>query len=273
MAAALPARHLSSFTQDRRDARARRGRAAREPQLRAGVHAVRAWRRPRDSGPGVPVRVHHDHGGAISGFQLSLIASGTTPKMVERRRDMLPVAYGPCCSRASVGIIAARRPACSLSLPTTSRSTRAEVFAKLGMALVHLQALSAQVGENITGRRAARCRSPWAWRRSSRSCPRSAGSPAWYHFVIMFEAMFVMTLIDTGTRVTRYMFRVGSVWRFRNFAAGRASRPRRCSAALSVCAWGYFIVDGHGDHRVAVARRGEPAASPPSRSRSRRRGW
>jgi carbon starvation protein len=182
--------------------------------------------------------------GAISGFH-SLIASGTTPKMVERERDVLPIAYGAMLLEGFVGVIALVA-ACSLHpADYFAINTKPEVFAKLGMAPVNLQALSARVGETLAGRPGGAVSLAVGMAQVFSSLPFLGGLMSfWYHFVIMFEAMFVMTLIDTGTRVTRYMFQeVGSMV-VPGLRGWTGFAPAALFSALSVLAWGYFVWTG-----------------------------
>src|SRR5438093_7759120 len=89
--------------------------------------------------------------GAISGFH-SLIASGTTPKMIDRERDILPISYGAMVLEGFVGVIALVA-ACSLHpADYFAINARPEVFARLGMAVRDLHALEASVGEQPAGR-------------------------------------------------------------------------------------------------------------------------
>ncbi|MFN8587044.1 MAG: carbon starvation protein A [Candidatus Eisenbacteria bacterium] len=182
--------------------------------------------------------------GAISGFH-SLIASGTTPKLVERERDVLPVAYGAMLLEGFVGIIALVA-ACSLHpADYFAINTKPEVFAKLGMTPVHLDALAAQVGENITGRPGGAVSLAVGMAQIFSKLPALGGLMSfWYHFVIMFEAMFVMTLIDTGTRVTRYMFQEVGSMAFPRLRGWTGFAPAIVFSALSVLAWGYFVWTG-----------------------------
>ena len=182
--------------------------------------------------------------GAISGFH-SLIASGTTPKMVDREADLLPISYGGMLLEGFVGVVALIA-ACSLHpADYFAINCKPEVFAALGMKTVNLDALSAQVGERIAGRPGGAVSLAVGMAQIFTSLPGlKAFMGFWYHFVIMFEAMFVMTLIDTGTRVTRYMFQeVGSmiVPGLRDWTG---FAPAVLFSALSVAAWGYFVWTG-----------------------------
>jgi carbon starvation protein len=182
--------------------------------------------------------------GAISGFH-SLIASGTTPKMVDRERDILPVAYGGMVLEGFVGVIALVA-ACALHpADYFAINTRPEVYATLGMTPVHLASLEAQVGESLAGRPGGAVSLAVGMAQIFTRLPWLGDLMAFgYHFVIMFEALFVMTLIDTGTRVTRYMMQeVGSlaVPRLREWTG---PAPAVLFSALAVAAWGWFVWTG-----------------------------
>ena len=182
--------------------------------------------------------------GAISGFH-SLIASGTTPKMVARERDILPLSYGAMVLEGFVGVIALVA-ACALH-PNDyfAINARPEVFQKLGLVVQNLHALEVQVGEQLAGRPGGAVSLAVGMAQIFSSLPGARGLMAfWYHFAIMFEAMFVLTLIDTGTRVTRYMLQeVGSmaVPALRGWQGLGAAVT---FSALAVLAWGYFVWTG-----------------------------
>ncbi|HEV2106458.1 MAG TPA: carbon starvation protein A, partial [Candidatus Eisenbacteria bacterium] len=182
--------------------------------------------------------------GAISGFH-SLIASGTTPKMLERERDALPVAYGAMLLEGFVGVVALVA-ACSLHpADYYAINTPPAVFATLHLAPVNLASLQAAVGEHIAGRPGGAVSLAVGMAQIFAALPFLRGLMGfWYHFIIMFEAMFVLTLVDSGTRVTRYMLQeVGSL-----VAPGlgrwRGAPPAVAFSALAVAAWGYFVWTG-----------------------------
>ena len=126
-------------------------------------------------------------------------------------------------------------------------NTPPAVFANLGMPIVNLAgAAERRSARPSSAGPAARCRWRSAWRRSSAACPGMRGLLAyWYHFAIMFEALFILTTIDSGTRVGRFLLQefVGRVWKpfaRHRLAAGRADRDRADGAG-----WGYFIYTGN----------------------------
>jgi len=182
--------------------------------------------------------------GAISGFH-SLIASGTTPKMIDRERDILPISYGAMVLEGFVGVIALVA-ACALA-PNDyfAINCRPEVFAKLGLAVQNLHDLEVQVGEKLAGRPGGAVSLAVGMAQIFSALPFMRGLMSfWYHFAIMFEAMFVLTLIDTGTRVTRYMLQEVGGMAVPRLRAWRGVAPSVLFSALAVAAWGYFLQTG-----------------------------
>ncbi len=182
--------------------------------------------------------------GAISGFH-SLIASGTTPKMIDRERDILPVGYGAMLFEGFVGVIALIA-ACSLHpADYFAINSRPEVFAKLGLVVQNLHALEAQVGESLAGRPGGAVSLAVGMAQIFSSLPWLRGLMGfWYHFAIMFEAMFVLTLIDAGTRVMRYMFQEVGGMAFPALRRWTGIAPSIVFSALAVISWGYFVWTG-----------------------------
>ena len=182
--------------------------------------------------------------GAISGFH-SLIASGTTPKMIDRERHILPISYGAMVLEGFVGVIALIA-ACALHpADYFAINARPEVFAKLGIAVHNLHALEAQVGEHLAGRPGGAVSLAVGMAQIFSSIPVFRGLMSfWYHFAIMFEAMFVLTLIDTGTRVTRYMLQEVGGMAVPALRAWKGLAPAVVFSALSVVLWGYFVWTG-----------------------------
>ncbi len=182
--------------------------------------------------------------GAISGFH-SLIASGTTPKMIDRESHILPISYGAMVVEGFVGVIALVA-ACALHpADYFAINSKPEVFATLGMAVQNLHVLESQVGETLAGRPGGAVSLAVGMAQIFSSLPYLKGLMAfWYHFAIMFEAMFVMTLIDAGTRVTRYMLQEVGGMAFPALRAWQGFAPAVVFSALAVAAWGYFVWTG-----------------------------
>ncbi len=182
--------------------------------------------------------------GAISGFH-SLIASGTTPKMLDRERDILPIGYGAMLLEGFVGVIALIA-ACALH-PSDyfAINTRPEVFATLGLATHDLPSLEAAVGESLAGRPGGAVSLAVGMAQIFSSLPLLRGLMGfWYHFAIMFEALFVLTLIDAGTRVTRYMLQEVGGMALPGLREWKGMAPALVFSALAVGSWGYFVWTG-----------------------------
>jgi carbon starvation protein len=182
--------------------------------------------------------------GAISGFH-SLIASGTTPKMIDRERHILPISYGAMVLEGFVGVIALVA-ACALH-PSDyfAINARPEVFAQLGLHVQNLPELERRVGETLVGRPGGAVSLAVGMAHIFSSLPFLEGLMAfWYHFAIMFEAMFVLTLIDTGTRVTRYMLQEVGGMAVPRLRTWRGLAPAVLFSALATGAWGYFVWTG-----------------------------
>ena len=182
--------------------------------------------------------------GAISGFH-SLIASGTTPKMIARERDILPISYGAMVLEGFVGVIALIA-ACSLHpADYFAINCKPEVFAGLGLHVQNLAVLEREVGEKLMSRPGGAVSLAVGMAQIFAGLPALRGLMSfWYHFAIMFEALFVLTLIDTGTRVMRYMLQeVGSmaVPALRDW---KGTAPALLFSALAVGGWGYFVWTG-----------------------------
>jgi len=182
--------------------------------------------------------------GAISGFH-SLIASGTTPKMIDRERDILPISYGAMVLEGFVGVVALIA-ACALQpADYFAINSKPEVFARLGMAVQELPRLEAQVGEALAGRPGGAVSLAVGMAHIFSSLPFLRGLMAfWYHFAIMFEALFVLTLIDAGTRVTRYMLQEVGGMTFPALRGWKGLAPSIVFSALAVGGWGYFVWTG-----------------------------
>jgi carbon starvation protein len=182
--------------------------------------------------------------GAISGFH-ALIASGTTPKMISQERDILPISYGAMVLEGFVGVIALVA-ACSLHpADYFAINAKPEVFAGLGMAVQDLHRLEAQVGETLAARPGGAVSLAVGMAQIFSGLPFLSGLMSfWYHFAIMFEAMFVLTLIDTGTRVTRYMLQEVSGMVVPALREWRGVAPAALFSALAVLGWGYFVWTG-----------------------------
>ncbi|MFZ9595439.1 MAG: carbon starvation protein A [Bdellovibrionia bacterium] len=143
--------------------------------------------------------------GAISGFH-SLIASGTTPKMISTEGDCRVIGYGAMIFEGWVGLTSLIAASALFPEDYFAINVSAETFSQLGMSVVNLPELSEQVGEAIAGRPggAVSLAVGMAQVFSSVGFLKDWMS-YWYHFAILFEALFILTTIDAGTRVARFL--------------------------------------------------------------------
>jgi carbon starvation protein len=182
--------------------------------------------------------------GAISGFH-ALVSSGTTPKMVDRESDIRPIGYGAMLCEGFVGIMAFLAVLSLQPADYFAINVPPERFSTLNMEPVDLPALSQAVGEQVAGRTGGAVSLAVGMAHVFSGVPGLRGlMDYWYHFAIMFEALFILTTIDTGTRVARFLVQE---------VAGRFIKPMGRTdwlpgtvvASLAVvAAWGYFIHTG-----------------------------
>ena len=190
---------------------------------------------------------------AISGFH-SLIASGTTPKLLARESHIRVVGYGAMVTEMCVGIMAliaacAMEPGqyFAINMAGTAEAVTAKVTA-LGYPVTpgDMTALAASMGEKtMVGRTGG---APTFAVGMAHMFAGVIGSKAalalWYHFAIMFEALFILTTIDAGTRVGRFLVQdlLGSVWvPLGNLKSNGAAA---LATALFVAGWGWFLYQG-----------------------------
>jgi len=182
--------------------------------------------------------------GALSGFH-AIIGTGTTPKMIANERDILFVGYGAMLVEGFVAIMALIA-ACVL-LPTDYFAINAapDAYAKLGMTPVNLPELSREVGEQVQGRPGGAVSLAVGMAYIFSSVPFMKSMMAyWYHFAIMFEAVFILTAVDAGTRVGRYLLQemLGKI--YAPFADNSWTPGIILTSALFTSAWGYLVYTG-----------------------------
>ena len=191
--------------------------------------------------------------GAVSGFH-SLIASGTTPKMLRRESRIRSIGYGAMVTEMMVALMA-MIAACVL-LPgeyfaINTKGAPTEVVAKVSAAgfpvtEAQMQKLATNLGESTMFNRAGGAPT-FAVGMADMFARVSAGPTAlavWYHFAIMFEALFILTTIDAGTRVGRFLLQdfLGNLWR--PLGNTRSWSANFLSSVLLVSAWGWFLYEG-----------------------------
>lgn len=182
--------------------------------------------------------------GAISGFH-SLISSGTTPKMLTNERDMPMIGYGAMLVESFVSIMALIAATALMPADYFAINTVPEVFAKLGMTPVNLAGLSTMVQENITGRPGGAVSLAVGMAQIFSGIPGMNGMMGyWYHFIIMFEALFILTTIDAGTRVARYITQDITGNAVEKFGDRKWWPGIIITSAAVVFAWGYQVYNG-----------------------------
>jgi carbon starvation protein len=182
--------------------------------------------------------------GAISGFH-ALISSGTTPKMIDRETDIRPIGYGAMLIEGLVGVMSLIAATAMFPGDYFAINTPPAAFAALGIPTVNLSQLEAAVGESVAGRTGGAVSLAVGIAQIFSGLPGMRGlMDYWYHFAIMFEALFILTTIDTGTRVARFLVQEF----FGQFYAPMAKHewlPGSIVATLLVVfSWGYFIWAG-----------------------------
>lgn len=182
--------------------------------------------------------------GALSGFH-AIIGTGTTPKMVSSEADIPFIGYGAMLVEGFVAIMALVAACVLVPADYFAINSAAPVFEKLGMSTVHLPALSQSVGEQLQGRPGGAVSLAVGMAYIFASVPFMKGLMAyWYHFAIMFEAVFILTAVDTGTRVGRYLLqemigKVIPIFNEKKWMPGIVS-----TSFLFTLAWGYLVYTG-----------------------------
>jgi carbon starvation protein len=191
--------------------------------------------------------------GAVSGFH-SLIASGTTPKMIRRESRIRSIGYGAMVTEMMVALMA-MIAACVLQpgeyFAINMKGAPTEVVGKVSAAGFpvtesEMQKLATNLGESTMFNRAGGA--PTFAVGMAHMFARVSAKPAalalWYHFAIMFEALFILTTIDAGTRVGRFLLQdfLGNIWR--PLGNTRSWSANFFSSVLLVAAWGWFLYAG-----------------------------
>ena len=257
----VPRDYLSSFLKIGTIAALVVGVVVANPKLEAPAvnHAFLA------GGPTVPGRVFPFlfvtvMCGAISGFH-ALVASGTTPKMVARETDIRTIGYGAMLLEALVGVVAliaaATLPVGDWAAMNTDLA-RAPAFhdrlVSIGADVDHLAVYEDRTHESLRGRTGGAVTLAVGMAQVFDSVARRAGVVGdgavralwryWYHFAIMFEALFILTTIDAGTRIGRFLLQD---------VAGQVYAPLGrtdwwpgviASTAVIVAAWAMFLSSG-----------------------------
>lgn len=182
--------------------------------------------------------------GALSGFH-STIGTGTTPKMITNERDILFIGFGAMLMEGFVAIMALIAASSMIPADYFAINVSPAVFQTLGMNVVDLPNLEQMIGETLTGRTGGAVSLAVGMAYLFEKIPIFKGLMAyWYHFAILFEAVFVLTAIDTGTRVGRYLLQ-------ELFGRGMPKMNEKkwlpgiiITSLLFSCSWGYLLYTG-----------------------------
>jgi carbon starvation protein len=194
--------------------------------------------------------------GAISGFH-ALISSGTTPKLLDNEADIRSVAYGAMVTEMLVALMAlvaacALQPGEYFAINAGINKTMApaavvEVISTAGfpVTVAGMDKLAADIGEKTMFGRVGGA--PTFAVGMAQMFARAFGPgwmSFWYHFAIMFEALFILTTIDAGTRVGRFIVQdlLGTIWK--PLGDTQSTGAGTLATALFVGAWGYFLYQG-----------------------------
>jgi carbon starvation protein len=200
--------------------------------------------------------------GAISGFH-TLISSGTTPKIITREGYARPIGYGAMLLESLVAIMAliaacTLEPGIYLSMNVKGAGATPEAIVADTIAKVNSTGfkVSAEEMHNL----AAQVKEQTLFGRTGGAATLAVGMAVifskvtagrwldlWYHFAIMFEALFILTTLDAGTRVGRYLVQdfLGNIWK--PLGNTRNVNANVFASVLVVVGWGYFLIQGVRD--------------------------
>jgi carbon starvation protein len=182
--------------------------------------------------------------GAISGFH-AFVGSGTTPKMLDRWSDIKVVGFGAMLVECLVGIMAliaatALQPADYFAINSTP-----EVFKTLGIEVVHLPELAREIGLELEGRTGGAVTLAVGMTYIFTSIPWFESlSSYFFQFVIMFEAVFILTAIDAGTRVARYLIQDFFGEFYKPLKKTDWLPGNIMASAIACFMWGYLLYSG-----------------------------
>ncbi len=192
--------------------------------------------------------------GAISGFH-ALVASGTTPKMLMRESHARPIGYGAMLIEGLVGVVALIAATSlvpgdyfAINVDLARQGQWLPILEKMGFSVQNLKGFEAMIGEQLQGRSGGAVSLAVGMTQIFIGLPFFRHLAAfWYHFAIMFEALFILTTIDAGTRVARFL-----VQEMMGRAHPKLGRPdwvpgSMIATGLVVLAWSYFIWTGSID--------------------------
>ena len=200
---------------------------------------------PIVAGPVIPVIFITIACGALSGFHAT-IGTGTTPKMIGTEHDVLCVGYGAMLLEGFVAIMALIAACVLVPADYFAINSPAEAYQALGMQVSELPALEAEVQEQLMHRPGGSVSLAVGMAHIFSQIPFMKHLMAyWYHFAIMFEAVFILSAVDAGTRVGRFflqemMGKIWPKWGDVEWVPGIIG-----TSLIFTCAWGYLVYTGN----------------------------
>jgi carbon starvation protein len=183
--------------------------------------------------------------GAISGFH-ALIGSGTTPKMIEHETEIKFVGYGAMLVEGLVGVMALLSAVTLNPNDYFAINTSAAVYAKLQMTVVDLPILNQLVGLDVSHRPGGAISLAVGMAHIFANVGEGLRHTMkyWFQFIIMFEALFILTTIDAGTRVARYILQDILGYAYKPFGKKDWIPGSILTSALVSLCWGYMLYTG-----------------------------
>ncbi|NLN60770.1 MAG: carbon starvation protein A [Deltaproteobacteria bacterium] len=183
--------------------------------------------------------------GAISGFH-ALIGSGTTPKMLERETEIPLISYGAMLTESFVAVMSLLAAVTLMPGDYYAINTSPEIFQKLNTQIVDLPVLNQLIGLDVAHRPGGAI--SLAVGMSHIFANISEGlrhtMKYWFQFIIMFEALFILTTIDAGTRVARYILQDVLGYVYKPLSRKDWMPGTVVTSALVSMAWGYLLYTG-----------------------------
>ena len=185
--------------------------------------------------------------GAVSGFH-SLISSGTTPKMIMSEREIPMIGFGAMLAEGFVAVMALVAATILIPGDYFAINTRLsfDAIASLGFPVDRIRELSALVGVDVAGRPGGAVSLAVGMASIISALPGMKGlMPYWYNFALMFEALFILTAVDTGTRVARFLLQEFGSLIYAPLTRQRWLPGIMGASLIVVAAWSYLIHSGN----------------------------
>ena len=190
--------------------------------------------------------------GAISGFH-GLVSSGTTPKMIDKESHARAIGYGAMLCESIVGVMALIAATSmfphdyfQINVPVAKFAQIEAALQGMGFTASNLVELTKAVGEEtLAGRTGGAVSLAVGMAQIFSGIPGMSGLMSyWYHFVIMFEALFILTTLDAGTRVARFLIQETIGLAYKPFGKTDSIVGAVVASVIAVFAWAYFIWTG-----------------------------